>query len=105
MKARTVIGVLHSLQERELEQVKRNVVAVERLGLTERLRPKEADEVVPSFREAEPDDDRRQEGCEYPERPDQSNSDGSNVGLGSRAVALGVKIRAAPKRSTWRAST
>ena len=98
-------GVLDPLEERELEQVEGDVVAVERLRLTERLRPKEADEVVPSFREAEPDDDRRHERGEHLDRPDQPKSERSDVGPGRRAVALGVKVRAVPTRSTWRAST
>ena len=51
-------------------------MAVERLGLTERLCPKEADEVVPSFREAEPDADGRHERSEYLDRPNQPKSDG-----------------------------
>ena len=68
--------VLDPLQERELEQVEGYVVAVERVRLAERLCPKEADEVVPSFREAEPDDDRRHERSQYLERPNQPSSDG-----------------------------
>ena len=60
----------------QLEQVEGDVVAVERLGLTERLCPKEADEVVPSFREAESDADGRHERSEYLDRPNQPKSDG-----------------------------
>ena len=48
---------------------------VERLGLTKRLRPKEADEVVPSFCEAEPDNDRRHERGEHLHRSDQPKPD------------------------------
>ena len=51
-------------------------MAVERLGLTERLCPKEAEQVVPSFREAESDADGRHERSEYLYRPNQPKSDG-----------------------------
>ena len=66
-------------------------MAVERLGLTERLCPKEADEVVPSFREAEPDADGRHERSEYLDRR-ISPSRTADVGPGRRAAALGVEI-------------
>ena len=75
----------------ELEQVEGDVVAVERLGLTERLCPKEADEVVPSFREAEPTLMAATSGAST-STARISPSRMVDGGPGRRAVALGVEI-------------
>ena len=75
VKARIDDRVLDPLQERQLEQVEGDVVAVERLRLAEWLCPNKSDEVVPSFREAEPDDNRGDERSQHLERPNQTRSD------------------------------
>ncbi len=64
--------VLDPVEERQREQIKADVAAVERVGLAERLRPEEADERIPTLGEAEAHDQRRSERGQELERPDQA---------------------------------
>ena len=78
-------------------------MAIERLGLAERLRPQEADELVPARREAKSDDHGCQERCQHLEGPDQA---GRRPGLEPEggAAGSGPAAWAAATRSMWRAS-
>ena len=64
-------------------------MAVERLGLTERLRPKEAEQIVPSLGEAEPDYHRRREGGEDLDGPNQAKLQGRDGASEEGACARG----------------